>query len=87
MDVQGVAATASEPSQHLLPATDRGPQGRLAFGRQRARGGRGRQGSSTGPTPDAVDATSDARRAGPPDAVIEAASGSSATTPAAAATK
>ncbi len=57
VDVQGVAATASEPSQHLLPATDRGPQGRLAFGRQRARGGRGRQGSSTGPTPDAVDAT------------------------------
>ena len=56
VDVQGVAA-ASEPSQHLLPATDRGPQGRLAFGRQRARGGRGRQGSSTGPTPDAVDAT------------------------------
>ena len=57
VDVQGVAATASDPSQHLLPATDRGPQGRLAFGRQRARGGRGRQGSSTGPTPDAVDAT------------------------------
>jgi len=25
-----VAATASEPSQHLLPATDRDPHGRLA---------------------------------------------------------
>ena len=88
MELLTSAAKASQSSQHSSPTTDHDPQGRLApvLTATRAAAAADTR-ASTGPTPDAVDATSDARRAGPPDAVVEAASGSSATTPAAAATK
>ena len=60
VDVQGVAAMDSYSSQHLLPATDRGPEGRLAallIATRAAAAADTR--ASTGPTPDAVDATPD----------------------------